>query len=175
MTHALIDLDFARSRPRRNWRGAVLFAIGAVACILVATDYRDVLNRRDGLVMQLEGLRAVPRGMKPDKATERLNQEAGAALAELSTPWSQLLQELEVASAASSGSIAVLGIEPDRDKHQIRVLAEARTLPGALAYVERLQKSQALRFPMLESHEVQQKDPQRPVRFQIRADWSLSP
>jgi hypothetical protein len=175
MTRALIELDFARSRPRMNWRGAVLLAIGAAACIVVATDYRDLANRREGLDMRLEGLHAKHRTVKPDKATERLNEEAGVAFAEISTPWSQLLQELEVASAESSGSVAVLGIEPDRDKHQIRVLAEARTLPGALAYVERLQKSQALRYPMLESHEVQQKDPQRPVRFQIRADWSISP
>ena len=175
MTRALIELDFARSRPKVNWRGASLLAIGAVACVLVLIDYRDISNKRDGLELQIDGLRATHRGVKPDKATERLNEEAGAAFAEISTPWSQLLRELEVASAESSGSVAVLGIEPDRDKQQIRVLAEARTLPGALAYVERLQKSRALHYPMLESHEIQQKDPQRPVRFQIRADWSISP
>lgn len=175
MTRALIELDFARTQPRVNWRGALLLAAGALACGLVLSDYRDNSLRRDGLELQVEGQRAVRRGTKPDKTTERLNEEAGAALAELTTPWSQLLQELEVASAESSGSVAVLGLEPDRDKQQIRVLAEARTLPAALAYVERLQKSHALRYPMLESHEVQQKDPQRPVRFQIRADWNTSP
>lgn len=175
MTRALIQLDFARSRARMNWRGTVLLAAGVIAGALVVTDYRESLNRREALELQLEGLHVVHRSAKPDKAAERVNDEIRAAVAELSTPWSQLLEELESASAETSGSVAVLGIEPDRDKHQIRVLAEARTLPAALAYVERLQKSRALRFPMLENHEVQQKDPQRPVRFQIRADWSTTP
>ena len=175
MTRVVVALDFVRPPRKMNWRGVVLLAAGAVTCTLVLSDYREALNRRDGLEVQLEGVRATHRSVKPDKAAERVNEEVSAAFADLSTPWSQLLQELEVASAESSGSVAVLGIEPDRDKHQIRVIAEARTLPLALAYVERLQKSQALRYPMLESHEVQQKDPQRPVRFQIRADWSLTP
>jgi len=37
--------------------------------------------------------------------------------------------------------------------------------------VQRLQVSDALRYPMLESHEVQTRDPEKPVRFQIRAEW----
>jgi hypothetical protein len=175
MTRALIELDFARTRPKMNWRGTVLLVLGGMASAVVLADYRAVSNEHDGIELQLEGLRTAHRSVKPDKAGERLNEEAGTAFAELSTPWSELLQELEAASAETGGSVAVLGVEPDRDKHQIRVLAESRTLPLALAYIERLQKSQAIRFPMLESHEVQQKDPQRPVRFQIRADWSMSP
>ena len=85
----------------------------------------------------------------------------------------RLLRDLELASAERNTSVAVLSVEPDRDKQQVRVLAEARNLSMALAYVERLQKSEALRFPMLESHAIQEKDPQRPVRFQLRADWSI--
>jgi hypothetical protein len=111
----------------------------------------------------------------PDKAAARAAEEAGDAVAELATPWSILLKELERAGEDSNGSVAILAVEPDREKRQVRVVAEARTLPIALAYVERLQKSTALRYPMLESHEVQAKDPERPVRFQIKADWSTSP
>jgi hypothetical protein len=175
MTRTVMVLDFARTRPRPNWRGVALLAVGLTACALVLADYLQVLSQHDSLDLQLDRVRASHRVVKPDKAAERVGDEVNAAVAELSTPWSQLLQELEAASAERSGSVAVLGIEPDRDKHQVRVIAEARTLPLALEYVERLQKSRALRYPMLENHEVQQKDPQRPVRFQIRAEWSLSP
>ncbi len=175
MTRALIDLDFARTRPKMNWRGTILLALGVIVSAVVLADYRATSSEREGLELRLDGLHTAHRGVKPDKAAQRIDQEAGVAFAEISTPWSELLQELETASAESSGTVAVLGIEPDRDKHQIRVLAESRTLPGALAYVERLQKSHALHYPMLESHEVQKKDPQRPVRFQIRAEWSMPP
>ncbi len=175
MSRALIELDFARRRARFNRRGVVLLALGAIVTTAVLLDYQRAIEKRDGLELQLAGLHSVRTSLKPDKAAQRITEEARAAFADLGTPWSLLLQELESASADSSGTVAVLGIEPDRDKHQVRVLAEARTLPVALAYVARLQKSEALRFPMLESHEVQLKDPQRPVRFQIRADWSFTP
>jgi hypothetical protein len=50
-------------------------------------------------------------------------------------------------------------------------VAEARDLPSALLYVERLQKSNALRFPILDSHEVRTEDKDQPVRFQLSAEW----
>ena len=68
--------------------------------------------------------------------------------------------------------VAVLAVEPDREKGRIRIVAEARDLPTALAYIERLQKSRALRFPMLDSHEVRTDDHDQPVRFQLSAEWS---
>ena len=172
MSRALIVLDFAR-RPRRiNRRGALLLAAGLAIGALVLVDYQGSLASHAGLELQLAALDSSGRERRPDKAAERVASEMRAALAELKLPWSRLLQELERASAESDGSVAVLGVEPDRDKHQLRVIAEARTLPIALAYVKRLQQSAALRFPMLESHEVQTRDPEKPVRFQIRADWS---
>ena len=175
MTRARIELDFARRHRPLNRRGAVLLALGVAGAALVLADYRSDWAARAGLNLRVADLQTVRVGHKPDKAAERVAEESRAAFAELTMPWSRLLQELELASAESRGSVAVLGVEPDRDKRQVRVLAEARTLPIALAYVERLQKSQALRYPMLESHEVQVRDPQRPVRFQIRADWSVAP
>lgn len=174
MTRALIEVDFT-GRRRINRRGVVLLAAGVVTATLVLADYGSDSARRDGLDLRLSDLQAVRTKHKPDKAAQRVAEENQAALAELTMPWSRLLRELELASADSKGSVAVLGVEPDRDKRQVRVLAEARTLPIALAYVERLQQSQALRYPMLESHEVQLRDPQRPVRFQITADWSAAP
>jgi hypothetical protein len=174
MTRARIELDFA-GRRRVNRRGAMLLAVGVAAAALVLADYWSESAQREGLDLRLAQLQGTRTAVKPDKAAQRAADENRAALAELTMPWSRLLRELEVASAESKDSVAVLGVEPDRDKRQVRVLAEARTLPVALAYVERLQKSEALRYPMLETHEVQLRDPQRPVRFQIRAEWNQAP
>jgi hypothetical protein len=175
MTRAYIELDFARKRPRLNRRGAALLVLGVVGVAFVLADYQSIAARKAGLDLRATQTSSTHRRPKTDKATEQATQEARVAFAELTTPWSLLLRELELASVDTKGSVAVLGVEPDREKRQVRVLAEARSLPTALAYVERLQKSAALRYPMLESHEVQTKDPQRPVRFQIRADWSVVP
>jgi len=174
MTRARIELDLS-GRRRINRRGAALLALGVTAAALVVADYWSDSARRAGLELRLADLQPVRTARKPDKAAQRVAEENRAALADLTMPWSRLLRELEIASADSKDSVAVLGVEPDRDKRQVRVIAEARTLPIALAYVERLQMSEALRYPMLESHEVQLRDPQRPVRFQIKADWNATP
>ncbi len=102
------------------------------------------------------------------------DKEALAATAlehELAIPWSRLLAELESASQDVASTVALLQVEPDPSKHQVRITAEARTLPDALAYLERLQKSSLLRFPMLDSHELRKDDPEHPIRVKLTAEW----
>ncbi len=174
MIRPRIELDFARNRNAVNRSGVALLAVGIAAAALVIGDYRGVAAQRSAVEMRLAAI-GPEHPAVPDRAAAQAAEEARDAFHELVTPWAILLQELERAAADSDGSVALLAVEPDREKHQVRVLAEARTLPIALAYVERLQKSAALRYPMLESHELQAKDPERPVRFQIRADWKALP
>jgi hypothetical protein len=82
-----------------------------------------------------------------------------------------LLSELEQASKESQGQVALLGVEPDHSKHNVRVSAEARTLALALAYVQRLQSSRSLEYPMLDRHEIRADDAQHPVRFELTGAW----
>jgi hypothetical protein len=171
MSRPRIELDFARGPRRFSRRGAALLALGLVGAALVLAQYQGDLTQRSVLEAQLADINAARIAPTPDMAADRVASESRTALAELTMPWSRLLQELERASAEGDGRVAVLGVEPDREKHQLRIIAEARTLPIALAYVQRLQVSDALRYPMLESHEVQTRDPEKPVRFQIRAEW----
>lgn len=173
-TRPRLELDFARTKPRVRKLGIVLLGVGIVGAALVLLDYRTVATQIEGLQLRIADIAPGHRAAAPDKTASRAVDDARDAVTELSTPWSLLLRELELASQDSKGTVAVLGVEPDREKRQVHVVAEARTLPTALAYVERLQRSQALRYPMLESHEVQSKDPEHPVRFQIRADWRLA-
>jgi Tfp pilus assembly protein PilN len=174
-TRPRLELDFARTKPRVRKLGLLLLGVGIVGAALVLLDYRTVAAQIEGLQLRIAAIAPGHSAAAPDKTGARAVDDARDAVTELSTPWSLLLRELELASQDSKGSVAVLGIEPEREKRQVHVVAEARSLPTALTYVERLQQSQALRYPMLESHEVQTKDPEHPVRFQIRADWRLTP
>jgi hypothetical protein len=69
----------------------------------------------------------------------------------------------------------VLGVEPDRAKHHVRVTAESRDLTQALAYIERLQSSRSIQYPMLDRHETRADDPQHPVRFELTGEWRDQP
>jgi hypothetical protein len=69
----------------------------------------------------------------------------------------------------------VLSVEPDHDKHRVRVSGEARDLKEVLAYLTRLQLGVTLQFPMLDSHEIVADDKEHPVRFTLSADWRATP
>jgi hypothetical protein len=171
-----VRLDFVRPRVRVTLIGAFLLVSGGAAIVLTLMEYRALDERRAGLELKLDQtLRRSQRDSQLDSLggphTAHLTSEATRVATELGTPWTSLLLELEAASRDTQGQVAVLSIEPDHEKHRVRISGESRSLPLALAYVERLQKTHALRYPMLDSHEVKADDPERPVRFALTADW----
>jgi hypothetical protein len=173
-----IQLDFAGGRPALSLKGGLLLAVGMAAACAVFFEYHAVAQHRAGLELKLaafaraEALAAAPATTPADA---RVVVSAVQAATDLATPWTLLLSELEQASKESQGQVAVLGVEPDHAKHNVRVSAEARTLTLALAYVERLQGSRSLSYPMLDRHEVRAEDPQHPVRFELTGAWRDEP
>jgi hypothetical protein len=173
MRHA-IQLDFAGGRPALSLAGGLLLAVGVVAASVVFLEYHTVAQHRAGLELKLAALaRADALAAAPVEtpADARIAVSAEQAATDLATPWTLLLSELEQASKETQGQVAVLGVEPDHAKHNVRVSAEARTLSLALAYVERLQTSRSLSYPMLDRHEMRADDAQHPVRFELSGAW----
>jgi len=173
MSAPMLRLDFAGRRARGGLPGIAVAVIGAL-CLGVVLVQRHTLNeRKAGLELRSAALAEhAQRGRSMHSVTGLDSQNAEKTVRELGTPWSLLLADLETASKDTSGDIALLAIEPDHAKHRVRVTAEARNLDFALAYVERLRKTSALRYPMLDSHELRTEDKDHPVRFRVSADWS---
>ena len=176
MTGPPVRLDFAGPRLRTTVTGVVLFVFGLGAVIAASLEYRAVSGRRASFELQLAAaLRRSIRDPADRVHTARLNEEAAGVVRELGTPWTAVLADLEQASRDKAGEVAVLSVEPDHEKHRIRINGESRDLSNALTYVQRLQASRSLRYPMLDSHEVVADDPENPVRFVLTADWQESP
>ena len=176
MSAPRISVDFVARRRPLSVGGTLLLLLGVAAATATYLEYRQVEARRAGLELRLQ---EVSHRNQRDPAQERraaaLGVEAGHIAAELGTPWTSLLAELEAASRDSADQIALLSVEPDHAKHNLRITGESRDLPLVLAYVQRLQASTLLRYPMLESHEVKADDPQHPVRFAMTAEWRELP
>ncbi|MDB6082244.1 MAG: fimbrial assembly family protein [Gammaproteobacteria bacterium] len=172
-----IQLDFAGGRRGLSLAGALLLGLGIVAAVGVLLEYRIIGQRRAGLELRLTAItRATALAAGPvDAADARVAVSAQQAAVDLATPWTLLLSELEQASKDSEGQVALLGVEPDHAKHSVRVSAEARTLALALAYVQRLQASRSLTYPMLDRHEIRADDAQHPVRFELSGAWRDTP
>jgi hypothetical protein len=170
----LIQFDFANRGRGVSPLAAALLAVGFIAAVAVLLEYRAVGERRAGLELRLATLtRAKTPALSPAEAAAAAHVATSGqhAVQDLATPWTLLLSELERASKDSQGEVALLGVEPDHAKHSVRVSAEARTLALALAYVQRLQASSSLQYPMLDRHEIRADDPQHPVRFELTGAW----
>ncbi|HEY0747171.1 MAG TPA: hypothetical protein VGD63_10755 [Steroidobacteraceae bacterium] len=172
----LIEMDFVGSSRRVRWPGLLVLLLSTICVGTVIYQYHLSVQRRAGLEYRMA---ALMRARKPEVPEDALSNAKIAVSAEraaqdLATPWTLLLAELEQASKDSQGQIALLGVEPDHAKHSVRVTAEARTLELALNYVQRLQSSRSLEYPMLDRHEIRADDPQRPVRFELTGQWKDS-
>ena len=75
--------------------------------------------------------------------------------------------------SARKSDIALLSIESEHDKRRVKIYAEAKDLQAMIAYLAYLRQRPALAEVYLESHELQIKDPQRPVRFVLSAQWGV--
>jgi hypothetical protein len=176
MSGPVILLDFAVPRVRNPLAGLVLLIIGSLAVTATGFGYYSLSARRAGLELKLA---AVLRQNRPDPVRDarnaRATDEAAGVAAELGLPWTDLLADLERVSHDSRKRIAVLAIEPDQEKHRVRISGESKDLGNALAYLTRLQAANMLKFPMLESHEIVADDKEHPVRFALTADWWPTP
>ncbi len=172
----LISVDFSGRRAPLTLASTLLLIAGALAITGAFLMYRQLEAARAGLELKVaEVNRHTHRDPAQDTRNANLTQEIVKVAAELTTPWTRLLAELEGASHDSAGDIALLSVEPDESKHLVRVTGESRDLPRVLAYVGRLQSSALLRYPMLDSHEARTEDPQHPVRFALSAEWRQPP
>jgi Tfp pilus assembly protein PilN len=173
MMPARIELNFAKRQRRFPLVGALVLLLGCGAAYWTYTDYQGAMYESELLQISMS---KYGRTLSTAEKAEGLDSLAKitAVTKPLSTPWTALLNDLEVAAEGSEKEIALLEVAPDLAKQQVRISAEARSLPAALEYVTLLQNAQTLRHPMLEKHEVQLADREHPVRFEVTAEWSLT-
>jgi hypothetical protein len=165
-----VRLDFVAPVHRAPLAGAALLVAGLAAAITLGLAFDRALAERDRLDAAL-GATVQPRRSPPTAESLKSAAEAATVERELAIPWTRLLAELEAASHDSASSVSLLLVEPDPGKQLVRITAEVRALPDAVAYLKRLQKSEVLRHPMLESHERRKDDPQHPLRIKLSAEW----
>ncbi len=82
--------------------------------------------------------------------------------------WATLLNVIE---AMATKRVALLVLEPDPLNGKVRVTAEAKDVSAMLDYVKQLQQQPGLRDVVLLSQQVNEDDPQQPVRFIVGAQW----
>lgn len=177
-----VRIDFAPRGLRRSLFRAP-YAWTAIVAVLalvppLATSvlhYREELREHERRVEQVEA-RARAQAPRPKAAPVPVPAaQAGAvnaAVLQLNLPWRGLHDAVQ---AATPPTVALLALEPDAKKRSLRITAEAKGSDDMIAYVEALQRIDWFDAVALVRHEINEQDPNRPLRFQVDAQWRAAP
>jgi Tfp pilus assembly protein PilN len=176
-----VNIDFAPPSlrralfhaPRATW-SLLIVALALVGPLLsVGAQYRSL--RRMEAQQQAQAAQAQARAAvrapvaAPVRAVPPAQAGAvNASVQQLNVPWRGLHDAVQ---AATPATIALLALEPDAKKSSVRITAEAKTSDDMIAYVEQLQRVEWFSAVLLARHEINEQDPNRPIRFQVDAQW----
>nr|WP_229477236.1 PilN domain-containing protein [Massilia rubra] len=154
------------------WAVAVL---GLALCAGAATlGFRLVTQQRaDSAELNAARLRSrAPLVVAPVVQGPRISeaQAAGvnAAILQLNLPWRALYDAI---AAATPPGIGMLALEPDARKRSLKITAEAKSSDAMIEYVELLKREELFAGVTLIRHEINEQDPNKPIRFQLEAEW----
>ncbi len=178
-----VQIDFAPHSLRRTlFRGsagstALLFAVASlgVGAAMQFTAYQEEREQLDALHVALaarsQAARPVQAAAQPMLALpEAQAQAVNDAVMQLNLPWRDLY---EAVRAATPSNVALLALEPDAKRRTLRITAETRNSDDMLAYVAKMQEQSWFGSVVLTRHEIAEQDPNRPLRFQVAAQWGV--
>lgn len=169
-----MKLDYL-SDGRNIWIGIVVLIAGVSATLFMGWRYHEEsqkISLQEARIETIRAARASRLNVLPvETDSEQIALETGQAKAiilELNLPWKELFEAIE---SYQKDDVAVLAIEPDAQKGLVRISGEAKSLDSLVAYLAYLQKIPLLRDIELVNHQIQEQDPQQPVRFMLQAVW----
>ena len=171
-----LSINFAWRRGRETKRiGFLLLALAISVGLWVGQHEAERLQTLDSLRIERQGLhlgpdapRAValsPEGIERQRAELKMAQ---GVIEHLDTPWGALFAAVE---SAFDDQVTLLNVETEPERREARLTAEAKDLQAMQTYVRQLRQSPALKDVYLASHQINQQDPLRPVRFVANARW----
>ncbi|MFZ6734890.1 PilN domain-containing protein [Undibacterium sp. Ji42W] len=106
----------------------------------------------------------VPTAKLPQEQVIAINQ----AVAKLNLPWTDVFDALE---KASSDRVALLQVTPNSQKASLKAIAETKNGDDMIAYIEVLKQQKLFTAVVLEKHEINERDQNKPYRFQFEVQW----
>lgn len=161
-----VRFDFVAQASVSRTTGWALLAVSVFAAGAVAYAYHDKVETAGAWEVEWQRLQRVSRpGLPKVGNSETLEAEikdARKVIDRLSWPWQKFFEAIE---ASTDERVTLLTVEPDPEKREVRLTAEAKDFAAMFDYVRKLQQSEVLGDCHVAGYQIQDKDPQRPVRF----------
>jgi Tfp pilus assembly protein PilN len=147
----------------------VALCAGALATVFELSQQsyaqQSELGRIQGQIAQRAARKP---GARPSPISDLQAGAVNRAISQLNLPWHDVLQAIE---AATPAAIALLALEPDAKTHRIKAMAEAKNSDDMFAYLASLNRQAFFNAVVLTRHDINEQDPNRPIRFQFEAEW----
>ena len=174
-----LRLDYQNNRPF-TWAGAAMLALALAALILTGAYYLGLRDQAAGWEAKLEQIkggsgRATPADRSSERGAAELALEVNQAnevLRKLTVPWGGLFQAVE---SPDGENVTLLALAPDTEKQMVKINGEAKNFEALLRYITQLEGRAEFGPVYLQSHQIQQQDPDKPVRFSLLAVWREKP
>ena len=169
-----LRLDYQRKLKTFSWGRAALLGAAMLAVIAAAVYYRALSAKANDWEVKAERIERASRphdgrnsAVAADLALEL--KRANEVVRQLTLPWERLFQAVE---SVGGKDVSLLGLEPNTERRVVKIRGEAKNMAVLLDYIKRLEQCGAFGTVFLQSHMVQQQDPDQPVRFALLADWT---
>jgi hypothetical protein len=175
-----LRLDYQRVIHPFPWAGEILFFLSLTLLTMTGVYYLELA----GKVVLLEtktGSNKIPGHKNAGQQTAgkiRGNdtaleiKHANEILHQLTLPWGKLFQAIE---SSSSSKVALLAMEPEAESHVVKITGEAKDISAVLEYIKTVAQQEVFNSVYLQNHQIQERDPEKPVRFSLLASWKDSP
>lgn len=177
MTMRALHLDFQRVYRPVPWLGLGLLLAAPLALGMVVGHYQAVTAEMR--LWEGKAEQAARRSAQGATASRALSEQAARAqvievnlanqvVHQLRLPWNTLFTAVE---AAARPDIALLALEPDMQNGSVKIGGEAKDFDALLSYVKDLSKREVFGTVVLQNHQIQRDVPEKPVRFNLIAQW----
>ena len=173
-----VHLDFVQSGlwrlPATARERQLLFGIAALIVLgaaIIAWKWLQIERQIDetseeiAVVRRELLLRSPPRSAPLQLSAQQI-AASNDIIAQLNTPWPALLDGFE---RVATTDIALLQIEPDHRRRLVKGLAEAKNHQRMLVYLARLGSVRPFTGALVNKQEINDRDPNRPLRFLFEA------
>ena len=173
-----IRIDFAPSSIRRSvyntpFLVSLLCSAGLVLGVGAAVAISHVLAQQAAREAQIRmatvGTMVEVTHMKHAPIPEMQASAVNAAVLQLNLPWREVREAIETATPPE---VALLALEPDPKTRTLRITAEAKSSDAMLTYIEQLKQQPFFISAELSKHEINELDPNKPLRFQLDVQWA---
>ena len=174
-----LDIDFGTAKRGLTPLSAVLLVIGVLLLLITSWELWSVEEELIPLREQLLRIKQQTPGRPAASTAAHLSpkeiEAINHAIRQLNLPWELLLSVFE---GEKYRVAALLALTPNTQASNsglqaLRIQAEAKSADDMEEFVKALQEERIFSNVVITHHEINDQDPNKPIRFTVDANWRL--